>query len=226
VTTNWNPDLGSLGAFALGRVGVRRPEITVGHLADVAMAANLVFSGWSVDQPQLWQVQLASVSIVQGTASYVLPANLLLVLDCYLTVTYAGTSTDRIIYPVSRSEFASYPNKAHQAPPTVFWADRTEPVVVSLYPTPDGNASYVLHYYGVYRDQDAATSGASATSLPYRMLGPFADALAAQLALSYAPDRYAQLSSVAGASYGRAQGSESESVPLYISLGLGRYTRM
>ena len=226
MATSWNPDLGSIGAFALGRCGVRRPEITVGHLADVAMAANLVNVDWSDNEPQLWQVALASVPLVQGTTAYTLPANLLLVLDCYLTVTYQGTSTDRIIYPVARSEYASYPNKAEQAPPTVYWADRTEPVVLSLYPTPDGNASYVLHYYGVYRDDDAALSGAAQTTLPYRSLSAFVDALAAKLALTYAPDKFAALEAVAMKSYGRLNAQENENPVLYVTPGLQRYTRM
>lgn len=221
----WNPDLGSLGAYALGRCGVRRPEIGVGHLVDVAMSANQVFSDWSVDQPNLWSVELTNIPLVQGTTTYTLPANLLLVLDCYLTVTHGGSIFDRIIFGVSRTEYSSYPNKAHQAPPTVFWADRTEPVVLSLYPTPDGNATYMLHVYGVFRDADAALGAASQTSLPFRWVSAFTDALAAKLALTYAPDKYTMLQQVAGASYGRGKAGENENVPLYITPSLQRYTR-
>jgi hypothetical protein len=223
MTTSFNPDIGSLGAFALGRCGVRRPEITTGHLADVAMAANLVQVDWSTSQPNLWQVQLSQVTLVQGEPSYTLPPNLLFLLDCYLTITYEGVSTDRIIYGVSRSQYATYPNKLHEAPPTVYWFDRIVPPVITLYPAPDGNATYVLSYYGAMQDSDTNLPGAATTSLPYRMMSPFADALAAKLALSYAPDKYQMLAMVAERSYRAATATENENVPLFITPGVQGY---
>lgn len=189
------------------------------------MAANLVLGDWAIDQPNLWSVVLNSVPLVQGTTTYTLPANVLLVLDCFIRTTVSGVNNDRIIYGVSRSEYAAYPNKLQQAFPTVYWEDRVVPIQLSLYPTPDGNGPYTLFYYAVQQDQDANLPGAATLDLPYRMYSPFADALAAKLALSYKPERYEMLDGVAQRSYSRARGSETESVPLYIVPGLNGFYR-
>ena len=223
--TSFNPALASFGAYCLGRCNVRRPEITAGHLADVALAANLVLSDWSDDQPNLWAVQLSQVDLVQGTAAYTLPADVLLVLDCYITTTVSGVANDRVIYGVSRTEYSAYPNKLSQAPPTVFWFDRVVPPVLTVYPAPDGNGPYTLNYYAVIQDQDAVVGASTQLDLPYRMMSVFADALAAKLALTYAPDRFAMLDGVAQKSYARARASESENVPLAIVPGISGYRR-
>lgn len=222
-TYTFNPNLGSLGAIALGRCKVRRSAILPDHLADVAMAANLVLVDWSLDQPNLWSVRLASAALSQGVTAYTLPANLLLLLDCYVTTTVSGVATDRVIYSVSRSEYAAYPQKATQAPPTVYWFDRVTPPTITLYPTPDGNGPYTLNYYGVYQDQDAAVGAAAQLDLPYRMLSAFADALAAKLALTYAPEQFALLDGVAQRSFAAARAQENENVPLQIVPGLSGY---
>ncbi len=224
-TTTWDPDLGSLGAYCFGRCGVRRPEITAEHLADLAVAANLVLTDWSNSQPNLWAVENTSFPLVAGEASYLLSSSLLLLLDAYVTVTSGGTSYDRVIFPVSRSQYAAFPNKALAAPPTVYWFNRMEPPAVTLYPTPDANATYTLNCYGVIRDADAAVGAASVMDLPYRARSAFADALAAKLALSYAPDKFPLLGQVALASFKRLRAQENENVPLYITPGLAGYGR-
>lgn len=224
-TTNFNPPFADYGAFALGRCKIRRPQITSDNLADVAMAGNLVFSDWSVDQPNLWAVTLAQISLAQGTATYTLPHNVLQVLDCYITTTVGGMPNNRIIYGVSRSEFAAYPNPAMQAFPTVYWYDRVVPGTLNLYPTPDGNGPYTLNYYAVIQDDDAVLGNAATINAPYRMMSAFTDALAAKLALTYAPDMFEVLDKVAERSYARARRNENENVPIYITPGLTGYYR-
>lgn len=250
MTTAFDPGLGSIGAFAFGRCGVRRPAIDRNHLEDMAMAANLVLADWSADEPMLWQVQLRTVPLVQAVTEYTLPTDVLLVLDCFVRVNYGTlyeldgfgnivrdgfnqpivitqgspeTVVDRVLYGVSRSEYASYPNKSHQAPPTVYWADRVHPVQVSIYPTPDGKRVYEFNYFSIIQDQDQALTGDLATGLPYRMMSVFADALAAKLALSYAPERFDMLDKVAERSYTRARTGENENVPIFIQPNLFGY---
>jgi hypothetical protein len=229
-TWQFNPALGSIGTFAFGRCGIRRPQITIEHLTDMQMAANLVLVDWSVDQPNLWGVVLNSFSMVQGMTEYTLPSQVLLVLDVFRRTTVSGVANDTILYGVSRSEYASYPNKLMQAPPTVYWADRVQPIQMSFYPTPDGNGPYTLFYYAVQQDQDAAIAtaftGGTQLSTPYRMLSAFADALAAKLALSYpppAPMTIDILDKVAARSYAAARATENENVPMFITPGLSSY---
>lgn len=225
-TFGFNPALGSIGAFAFGRCGIRRPQITAEHLVDMAMAANLVLVDWSVDQPNLFGVVLNSIPLVQGTTEYTLPANILQVLDIFRRVTVNGVNNDQIMYGVSRSEYAAYPNKTMQAPPTVFWADRVVPIQLSLYPTPDQNGPYTLFYYAIEQDQDAVVAGGAQLDTPYRMMSAFVDGLTAKLALSYpppAPMTVDYLDKIAARSYAAARAQENENVPLFITPGLSSY---
>lgn len=224
-TQGWSPNLGSIGAFALGRCKVRRPAILPEHLADVAMAANMVIAKWSLDQANLWAVDLLNVPLVQGTATYTLPATVLLLLDAYISVPAGSAVQDRIVSSISRTTYASFPNKTHQAFPSSFWFDRTEPPSVTLYPTPDGTMSYTLKYYAIIRSDDSAVAGAKTLDLPYRMLPAFADALAAELALTYSPESFQVLDQVAERSFKRARDQESEDVPLFVIPGLSSYYR-
>lgn len=216
------------------------------------MAANLVLIDWASDEPNLWNVELRSLSLVQGTTTYTLPDDTLLVLDCFIRTNPATvyeldgsrnvvrdgfnnpivitqgspiTNNDRILYRVSRSEYASFPNKGMQAPPTVYWPDRVQPIEMNIYPAPDGHTVYELNTYVIVQQQDQALTGDSPTGSPYRMLSVFADAVAAKLALSYAPDKFELLDKVAERSYTRARGQENESVSIYIQPNLMGYYR-
>jgi hypothetical protein len=226
-TTSFGPNLGTISAYALGRCKIRRPDITAEHLADAAISANLVFSDWSVDQPNLWQGLLNTIPLVQGQVTYTAPANLLLLLSAYITITNpsTGQSTDRIIYGVSGDTYRAYPNKTHQAPPTTFWFERVSPPVIHIYPAPDATQTYTLNYYGVMQDQDAVMAGARGTDLPYRAYSAFTDALAAKLSLSYLPEAFQILDGVAQRSYKQMQAAEHETAPMQIVPGLQHYYR-
>lgn len=249
---NFGPAFGAIGAYALRRVGVPRTSISVEHLEDVAMAANLVLSDWSTDQPNLWNVQINQFPLTQGLANYTLPTNVLLPLDFYVRTlqtptflldpngnliltpegapivtgtTGAGPPNDRILFGVSRTEYASYPNKTQQAPPNVVWVDRVQPIQVNIYQTPDGNGPYVLYYWAVMQPTDAVISGGVALDLPYRAFKAFTDALVAELSLTYKPDQAQAFAQVAMGSKTRLNTQDREIVPLYITPSLSRYYR-
>jgi|SRR6185437_2164307 len=230
-TQAFNPTSGDLGLYALSRCGIKRTEVEASHLADMAMAANLVLSDMATMEPNLWKVTLLSTPLVQGTVQYTMPRNALIILNAYIRTTNAGFNSDRIIYGVSRDEYSSYPNKALQAQPTVYWANRTVPIVLNLYPAPDARGPYTLFAYIVQQDDDSLLAGASTLDLPFRFLKAFSDGLCAELALTYAPERAKDLYIVyqgadgRGGSKDRALVQDRENVPLYITPALGRYYR-
>ena len=225
-TYTFSPSLGGIGLYALSRCGVKRTDVTTDHLVNMQMAANMVLSDLSNDQPNLWTVTLQSVTLMAGDPGpYTLPANTVLVLDCYITTTINGVSTDRIIYPVGRSEYASFPDKLTAAPPTIYWFDRTVTPALTLYPAPDTAATYTLNYYACRQDQDAALGASAGLDLPYRFLKAFSDLLAAELAVIYAPDRATALDAMAQSTLAKAQKQDREVVPLYIVPSLAGYYR-
>ena len=225
-TYTFSPSLGSLGAYALGRCGIKRPEITSNQLADVGMASNLILSDWGNDSPNLWLMQLGSINLVPGTPTYTLPSTVVLVTDVYLTTNVGSPPpTDRVLFSVSRSVYAAFPNKLLQDPPTTWWFDRVVPPQITVYPTADGNGPYVLNYWAMHQDQDALVGGATGLDLPGRFLMAFADALAAELAIIYKPELAQALDTKAQRSIAKARMQDREDVTFDLSPGLSAYYR-
>src|SRR3954466_15459808 len=130
------PSLGEVVLNAFSRIGVRRTEILQTHLSDARMEANLLLAKISNLQPNLWSVDLQALPLLQGAATYTVPAETVMILDAYIRY---GSSVlvDRSIYPVSRSEYSTYSDKATQAFPTIYWFDRLISPTITLWPTPD-----------------------------------------------------------------------------------------
>ena len=222
-TYNFNPSVGEIGLVAFGRVGIKRPAVTVTHLTDLRMAANLLLSEWSNQTPSLWEVSLQTQALTSGTATYNVPAETVTILDMYIS--YGSPSTDKLIYPISRSEYASYPDKTVQGNPTVFWFDRIISPTFTLWPVPDNTQTYTANYYTVRQTQDANLANAETAEVPYRFFEAFAAGIAWKLSEIYAPQMEDKLFLRYQRAWNIAAAQDVENVPLYISPGLGGYFR-
>ena len=118
------PSVGETGLYAFGACGIRRTALTQQHFEDLRMAANMTLGRWSSQGVNLWQVDLQCINLVQGQSTYQVPSNTIVMLDGYVRISGGANPIDRLILPVSRTEYASYANKAQQGFPTVFWFDR------------------------------------------------------------------------------------------------------
>ena len=224
-TYTFNPSVGDLVLDAFARIQIRRTEITQQHLIDAAMQANFVQVEMSNLLPNLWLSETYTTALTQGTASYTLPARLIAPMAVYLTTTYGGNSTDRILSPISTFEYAALPTKTTQGPPTSFWFDRQEEPVVHLWPVPDGNATYTLNMRMVSQPQDALLANGQTAEFPYRFLDAFAAGLAARLAVIYRPELEDKRKADAERAWSIAATQDQEDVPMYISPMLGNYYR-
>lgn len=223
-TYTFNPDLGSLSLYAYQLIGVRPTAVLQEHLEAARMAANMVLTRWSSEGVNLWQVDLVTVPLVQGQATYSVDPNTIVMLDTYIEVVNGGAVTDRIILPVSRTEYASYPNKIQQGFPTVFWFDRLLSPTVTLWPVPSGQQTF-LKYYRLIQIQDATLNGAQQMDIPYYFIEPFAYALALRLAQIWAPDKVAIIKPFADESYQIAVNQNVETAQQYISPTVSGYYR-
>lgn len=223
-TYTFNPDLGSLTTYAYNLIGIRGTALLQEHMEAARMAANMVLTRWSSEGVNLWQVDLVTVPLVQGQATYSVDPNTIVMLDTYIEVVNGGAVTDRIILPVSRTEYASYPNKLQQGFPTVFWFDRLLNPTVTLWPVPDGTQTF-LKYYRLIQIQDATLNGAQQMDIPYYFIEPFAYALALRLAQIWAPDKVAMLKPFADESYQIAVNQNVETAQQYISPTVSGYYR-
>jgi hypothetical protein len=231
-TYTFNPSLGEITLYAYNLIGVRNTALLQEHMEAARMAANMLCSNWSNRGVNLWAVDLVTVALVQGQASYDVDLNTVMILDAYMEIDNGnGAPIDRIIMPVSRTEYASYPNKEQQGFTTTFWFDRLIGTVspnkptVTLWPVPDGSSAQNLKYYRVRQVQDAALQNGTQVEIPYLWMDAFAYGLAARLAVIWAPDKMQLLKPLADEAYNVAAEQNIEQAQQYISPQIGGYFR-
>jgi hypothetical protein len=185
---NFLPSTGELVIAAYRRIKIHRAEIVTEHLADAKTEFNLMQVQWANLGPLLWTVALETVNIVQGQNVYSVPPNVVMMLDVYVSIPNGdGSNSDRIITPLSRTEWASMPDKLVEGSPTSFWFDRLINPTVTLWPNPDGtNPTFSYYYFS--QIQDATLTNATNAQMPYLCLDAVVAGLSHRLARIYAPD--------------------------------------
>jgi hypothetical protein len=228
-TYSFAPGLSEIGLQAFQIAGVRPTALTQEHLVSLRMAANLLLASWS-NLPNLWSVTPTptTITLVAGTPTYSIPSNIVLILDAYVEITNgADQPIDRIVLPVSRSEYSAYPNKLAQGQVTTFWHNRqiTDPSV-SLYFCPDGVSATTFKYYGLIQLQDVTTTGGQQPFVPYVFQEAFCYGLALRLAEIWTPERVAMIAPRAKETYDLAASTNVEQASVYISPVLESYYRV
>ena len=186
-TYTYSPITGELVIAAYRRIQIHRSELLTEHLADATTEINLMQVQWANLGPLLWTVDLQTVPMVAGQATYSVPANTVMMLDVYVSTSNGdGSFSDRIISPLSRTEYAGMPNKTSQGSPTSFWFDRLISPTVTLWPVPDGSEPS-FSYYRFTQMQDAAMANATSPQMPYLCLDAYVAGLAFRLSVIYPP---------------------------------------
>jgi hypothetical protein len=149
-----------------------------------------------------------------------------MVLDSYVTTVSGGSNIDRIILPVSRTEYASYPNKTQQGFPTIYWFDRLISPTVTIWPVPNTTTGpSTLSFYYVTQVQDSNFTGGQTVDVPYRWLDAFANGLAYRLARIWNPPLVQMLKPEADEAYAIAAQQDTEYVSMYVSPQVSGYWR-
>lgn len=221
-TYTFNPSLGELTIYAYQLIGLRPTSLLQEHMDAARTATNMMLANWSNKGVNLWQVELVTVPLTAGVSTYAVDPNTVVMLDAYIE--YGSPAIDRIILPVSRTEYASYPNKAQQGFPTTFWFDRLLSPTVTLWPVPDGSQTS-LKYYKVMRIQDANMNGVEQVDIPPIWLEAFAYGLALRLAMVWVPEKVIALKPIADEAYEIAAAQNVETAQQYISPQISGYFR-
>lgn len=223
---NFNPSNNEIIAQAFGRVGVRRPEILSQHVQDAVMELNALFSKLNNQGPNLWTVDLQSIPLIQGVATYSILAETIQILDVFIRTGTGTSTTDRILYTISRSEYASLSNKMTQGFPSQYWFDRTISPTITFYLTPDGNGPYDAFYYRYRQIQDSLMAGGEVAEIPNRWIDAIIAGLAHRLSRIYAPQLEQIRKMDADEAWQNAATQDTENVPLYLTPALGGYWRI
>jgi hypothetical protein len=182
-TTAFNLDLTELVEEAFERCGA---ELRSGYdLKTARRSLNLLFADWANRGINLWTVAQSSITLVQGTATYDLPADTVDLME-HVIRTGAGnvsTQADLTITRISVSTYSSIPNKLTQARPIQIYINRQAPIPnVTVWPTPDGSQTYTLIYWYLRRIQDAG-AGSDTMDVPFRFIPCMVAGLAYYLAM-------------------------------------------
>lgn len=223
-TFDFAPGLGELGAYAFGLAGIRRAEMTQEHMWSLRMAANMLLQRWSGQTPNLWSVDLITTTLVPGQATYDVDPSTVMILDAYIVQGSGAGQINRLIMPVSRSEYAGFPQPQQQGAVTVYWFDRLLAPTITLYFVPDSSQPE-LQYYRVRRAMDADLTNGQQVEVPGYWLEAFAFGLAQRLAILWKPERAAGLKALADEAYEIAASQNVENANTFVSVLTAGYWR-
>jgi len=221
-TFAWSPPFADVVIAAYGRCQIRRPAITVEHLFDAAMAANLLQVEWSNDQVNLWTVDLQSINLNPGIATYDVDPTTVMIMAAYIET--GVPARDRILTSIDRDTYAAYPDKTTPARPTVYWFNLTLNPTITLWQPPDSATPYTLKFFRARQMQDASVPGGLGPEVPYRFLEAYISGLAFRLAELYAPARMTDLAARAIGAFDKAKKRDVENAQLRIVPAMSIYT--
>lgn len=123
--------------------------------------------------------------------------------------------TDIRLYPLSRSDYVSIPQKQTQGRPTSYWLDRQIVPIFSMWPVPN-IAYYELIFWRSRYVETADIISGQQLQAPARMLEAFTAALAFSLAMKFAPERATLLKAYADEAWMIASTEDVERVPFRV----------
>lgn len=225
-TYNWNPAASNLTLTALGRIGIRRSEITAQHMADVDNEANLLQVEMSSRVPNMWRQEIYSITLTEGDAEYDLPTRTVGIRDVYMSTTSGGVTTDRVIWGLSASEYDALPNKTLESVPTSYYCQKNVTPTLTIWPVPDGSATYTFKVRIMTQIQDASQVSGYTLDMPYRWLDVYVAGLAYRMSRIYAPDREALREKDYEKAWANAASQDVEDgVSIYLSPSFSGYWR-
>lgn len=214
-TTLFNLDFTDIAEEAWERAG---KELRTGYdLRTARRSMNLMTIEWQNRGINMWTIDEGSIPLVQGTATYDLPADTIDLLDHVIRTGDGNSATqaDLTISRISVSTYSSIPNKLTQARPIQIWVQRLrDNPEVTVWPVPDQSNMYVLRYWRMRRIQDAG-DGAETADVQFRFLPALVAGLAYHLALKSPDlqDRVQMLKAVYDEQMDFAAGEDREKAP-------------
>jgi hypothetical protein len=184
---NFDMNFTELAEEAFERAG---REMRTGYdLRTARRSANIMMAEWANRGINMWTIEQGSINLVQGTATYDLPADTVDLLEHVIRTGSGNASTqaDLTITRISVSTYATIPNKLSQARPIQVYIDRKQAVpTVTVWPIPDQGTSGSPYYTFVYwrlRRIDNINTGVNTADVNFRFLPCLTAGLAYYIAM-------------------------------------------
>lgn len=230
-TYAFNPSAGDIVLNAFGMIQIRRWELTTQHLVDANFQANLLMVDISNRNPNRWVMETQEIALSSGSPTYNLANRTVAVSIVSIRKTVNSVSTDRVIGPISATDYESLPNKAQLAPPTSYFFSLLTPTpTITLWPVPNADSTYTARVQTFRQLQDVNLAGGTTVDSPYRFLDAIATGMAARLAVVYPeklpyPEKAAQLDAAYQSRFLLAAAQDQESTPMYVRPETSGYYR-
>ena len=222
-TTAFDMDFTEIAEEAWERAG---REMRSGYdLRTARRSMNLMTIEWQNRGINMWTIDSGTISLVQGTTQYTLPADTIDLLEHQIRTNSGNTSTqsDLTISRISVSTYASIPNKLTQGRPIQLYVERLRDAPkVNVWPVPDNN-NYVLYYWRMRRIQDAG-SGVQTADMNFRFFPCLVAGLAYHIAMKVPElaERIPMLKTVYDEQFDMAAGEDREKTAARFVPRIGR----
>lgn len=201
MSNDFNLDNGSLLIEAFDRCEIRPTAITRDQIVSGNRSLNLELISFSNMGINLWKVQPFTIQLVANQATYTsgtgptnIPATTVTMLDVYLSQINgggAGINIDRIMQPMSRTQYDQFSNKLQPGIPTQFWFEKVIPPQVTIYQMAlQGYPTYQMSGHLMVRLQDSSVGGGSSADIDILGLDALCARLAKRLSVKFAPAKY------------------------------------
>ena len=199
---------------------------TAYDLRTARRSLNLLLAEWANRGLNQWTIQEKTVTMVKDTTTYNVDSSVasapIDVLDAFVRQTINSENSDLQMTRLSRSEYASIPNKSTTGKPLQFFIDKQINPTISGYPTPDKSSTYTVHMNVLTRmdDVDAATD---TLQMPFRFYPCLAAGLAYYLSIKKSPDKTAMLKAIYDEEFQRALASDEDRASVKITPDVSHY---
>ena len=121
---------------------------------------------------------------------------------------------DRLLNPLSRSEYVAIPTKLTQGFPSGYYFNQIIPPTITLWPTPPVNNTQTNILYTNYSYAQDITQMFQTVQVPQRFYDALVSGLSARLAMKFSPDKINIMESKANEAYAIAAKTDFENVTL------------
>jgi hypothetical protein len=212
----FNPQFAEILSEAFSRIEIRPLQVTQEHIDEALRSANFLLTEMTNRGVTQFQLIEQEITLVAGTATYDLMEG---ALDVWHAV-YTRDGSDTPIWPFSRSDYHSIPDKTAAGRSNQYFTDRGKTGntrrTITLWPVPDRADTLNLW---VWARADTQTNDISLTApIAAEFVDAYADGLGKRLAKKFNRLKVSELSKDFEESFGLAFTTARERTPLRIRM--------
>ena len=213
-TVAFRPDVEEIIAEAFERCGID-PQTQTGYKAVSARRSlNLLFAEWANRGINYWAVEQQTLTLVNGTASYTLPAGTIDIISAVVRDSSGTDTSDQMINRVSISDYNQLPNKDSSGKPSQYMLDKQYTPVAYFWQVPD-RTTYSMVYWAIRQLEDVTASNQD-PDIPYRWNECICAGLASKLAMKFAIEKFTMLNEMYERAFSFAAASDNDGVSLRV----------